>query len=124
MGRVLVGLDPALGMSPAELAASWDADERARTRAAAEQEAAPSGEFFPGLLELVVLPVAVNLASSVLYGLVKQVIHRARPEQRERCELELLETTTALGDRLLVVRMVKKRSQSSSARARGPRFGS
>ncbi|MGH3933175.1 MAG: hypothetical protein ACRDTF_24740 [Pseudonocardiaceae bacterium] len=101
-----MGLDPALGMSAAELAASWDADERARARAAAEQEATPSGEFFPGLLELVVLPVAVNLASSVLYGLVKQVIRRARPEPRERCELELMETTTTQGDRLLVVRIV------------------
>lgn len=109
MGRVLVGLDPTLGMSAADLAASWGTDERARARAAAEQEAAPSGEFFPGLLELVVLPVAVNLTSSVLYDLVKRVIQRARPEPPERCELELLETTTVQGDRLLVVRSVQER---------------
>ncbi|MGH3938391.1 MAG: hypothetical protein ACRDTG_07105 [Pseudonocardiaceae bacterium] len=108
MGRVLVGLDPSLGMSAADLAASWSADEQARARAAAEQEAAPSGEFFPGLLELVVLPVAVNLTSGVLYDLVKRAIRRARPESPERCKLELLETTTAKGDRLLVVRLVKE----------------
>lgn len=112
MGRVLVGLDPALGMSAADLAAGWGADERARAHAAAEQDAAPSGEFFPGLLELVVLPVAVNLASSVLYGLVKRVIRRARPEPPEGGELELLETTTDQGDRLLVVRLVQERSCS------------
>lgn len=106
MGRVLVGLDPALEMSPANLAAGWDADERARAHGAAEQDAAPSGEFFPGLLELVVLPVAVNLASSVLYDLVKRVIRQARPESRE---LELLETTTARGDRLVMVRLVQER---------------
>lgn len=108
MGRVLVGLDPALGMSAADLAASWGADERARASAAAEQDAAPSGEFFPGLLELVVLPVAVNLVSSVLYDLVKRAIRRAQPEPPERCELELLETTTPQGDRLLVVRSAQQ----------------
>jgi len=112
MGRVLVGLDPALGMSAADLAAGWGTDERARAHAAAEQDAAPSGEFFPGLSELVVLPVAVNLTSSVLYDLVKRAIRRARPEPPERRELELLETTTAQGDRLLVVRMVAERSSS------------
>lgn len=108
MGRVLVGLDPALGVSVADLAAGWDADERARAHAAAEQDATPSGEFFPGLLELVVLPVAVNLTGSVLYDLVKRVIRRARPEPPERCELELLETTTPQGDRLLMVRSVQQ----------------
>lgn len=113
MGRVLVGLDPALGMSATELAAGWGAEERARARSAAEQEAVPSGEFFPGLVELVVLPVAVNLASSVLYDLVKRIIRRARPEPPERGELELLETTTR-GDRLLVVRLVPQRSASHS----------
>lgn len=109
MGRVLVGLDPALEMSAADLAAGWDADERARAHGATEQDAAPSGEYFPGLLELVVLPVAVNLASSILYNLVKQVIRRARSEPPERPELALMETTTAQGDRLLVVRLAQPR---------------
>lgn len=109
MGRVLVGLDPALQMSPADLATGWGADEQARAHGAVEQDAAPSGEFFPGLLELVVLPVAVNLASSLLYSLVKRVIRRARPEPRGHDELELLETTTTRGDRLLVVRLIQQR---------------
>lgn len=107
MGRVLVGLDPALEMSANDLAAGWAADERARARGATEQDAAPSGEFFPGLSELVVLPVAVNLTSSVLYDLVKRVIRQSRPEPPERRELELMETTTARGDRLLLVRLVQ-----------------
>jgi hypothetical protein len=118
---VLVALDPALGISAAELAAGWDADEQARALAAAEQEAAPSGEFFPGLLELIVIPVAVNVASSVLYDLVKRVVRRARPEPRERTELELLETSTARGDRVLVVRLVQERSWPRSSSANGKR---
>jgi hypothetical protein len=61
-----------------------------------------------------VIPGAVNLATSALYDLVGRVIRRSRPDRGEllelELELELVETTTALGDRVVVVRSRRERS--------------
>jgi hypothetical protein len=57
-----------------------------------------------------VIPGAVNLATSALYDLVGRVVRRSRPDRGELLELELVETTTALGDRVVVVRSRRERS--------------
>lgn len=110
MGRVLLVVEPGVGLSSAEVVASWEADGEARAVSSVEVQAARGGEFVPGLLELIVIPGAVNLATSALYDLVRRVIRRSRPERRELLELELVETTTALGDRVVVVRLRQERS--------------
>ena len=40
------------------------------------------GHFLPGLVELVLIPVAVNLASTVLYDPVRRLVRRLSPSER------------------------------------------
>ena len=77
------------------------------------------GCSFPGLLELVVIPGAVNLVTTALYDLIKGAIHRARSHNgstpgreggQDGSELELAGTTTGSGDRVVVVRPQRERS--------------
>lgn len=103
--RVVLAVDPGAGVSPAELAVSWDADEQARSIGVAAVEAAPSGAYLPGLLELVIIPVAVNLASGVLYDVVKRLVQRSRREPAGVSEVEIAESTTERGDRVVVIRL-------------------
>src|SRR5262245_11799425 len=107
MARTLLVADPGLGMSPAQLVSAWDA-EFGRTpsggRAAVERG---SGRLMvPGVLELVVLPVAVNVASSALLAMAGRLVNRARGHEPDQPlpEVEIVETTNAEGDRVLVVR--------------------
>jgi hypothetical protein len=110
VGRVVVAVDPGVGLSAAEVVASWEADEQARAVSSAVVESARGGEFLPGLVELIVIPGAVNLATSAVYDLVGRVILRCRSNRGELSELELVETTTGLGDRVVVVRSRRERS--------------
>jgi hypothetical protein len=104
MGRLVVVLDDGVGVSPAELAAVWADDAEARAAGGASVEAAPPGDFFSGL-ELVVIPLLVNLASSAITGLVGRLVDKARPDRAGQDELEITETTGADGDRVVVVRL-------------------
>jgi hypothetical protein len=53
--------------------------------------------------EWVLLPVAVNMASSALYELVRRLVVRAG-SRKEVSEVEVVEFTSGGGDRVLVVR--------------------
>ena len=64
MERLVVAVDRSAGVSPAELAAAWDGDVETRGAGLAAVEAAPPGEFLGDVLALVVMPLAMNLASS------------------------------------------------------------
>lgn len=108
MGRLLVAVDPAVGVEPADLVVAWNDDREAAGLGAASVES-PNGEvLLPGLLELVAIPIAVNLASAVLYDVVRRLVRRRRPEVTGP-ELELVEITTAQGDRVVVVRLTQGR---------------
>jgi hypothetical protein len=104
MGRLVVVLDDSVGVSPAELATAWAGDAEARAAGEASMEAAPPGDFFSGL-ELVVIPLLVNLASSAITGLVGRLVAKARPDREGQDGLEITETTGADGDRIVVVRL-------------------
>jgi len=111
VARTLLALDPGLGVSPADVAAGWVADEQASAFGPAVVETARGQAFPPGALELVVLPVAVNLASNVLYDLLRRIVARSRPGGGGDGgggdggpAFDVVETTTAQGDRVLVVR--------------------
>ncbi len=104
MDRLVVVLDDGVGVSPAELAAAWANDAEARAAGAASVEAAAPGNFF-GVLVLVVIPLLVNLASSAVTGLVGRLVAKGRPEGASQPELEIIETTRADGDRVVVVRL-------------------
>ena len=64
-----------------------------------------SGEiFFPGLVELVVIPMAVNFASSAVYDLVKKAAGRPRAEGKQESEVARPEVTPGGGDVIIVIR--------------------
>ena len=82
MDRLFVVVAPDTGIAPGALAAAWNADGEASAAGMARVEAAGGRDFFPGLVELVVIPLAVNLASSAGYDLLKGLIARLRPAGR------------------------------------------
>ena len=88
MNRLLVVVDPGTGIAPGPLADAWNADGAA-SAGAARVEAAGSDDFLPGLVELVVIPLTVNLASSAGYDLLKGLITRLRHGQKDAPPLEI-----------------------------------
>ena len=83
MTRLLVAVEPGAGIAPGALAEAWNADGEASAAGTARAEAAGGRDFFSGL-ELVVIPLAVNLASSASYDLLKGLISRLRRGQERR----------------------------------------
>lgn len=107
MARVLLLVDPAVGVSPTEVVKAWSADPPVVDGAPGTGpavEALRGRVFMPGVLELVVLPVAVNLASAALLELALSLVRRARPPAEDDGDLEVVESTDEEGNRLLVVR--------------------
>lgn len=103
MDRVTVTIDPSVGVSPADFVAAWGQDADAMATGTARVEKARGEVFVPGLVELVVVPLAVNLVSSALYDLVRHIVMKAR-RGKEVSEVEVVELATAEGERLVVVR--------------------
>jgi hypothetical protein len=103
MARVLVLVDPDVGVSPAELVNAWAADPPS-AGGQVVVEPAQGRVMLPGVLELLVLPVAVNLASSALYDLVRSWVGRARGPAKPVEELETVESTDDQGNRVVVIR--------------------
>jgi hypothetical protein len=107
MGQLVVMLDPAVPVAPADLAAAWDRDEEARAAGTATVETAVPGDFL-GVLEIVVVPLAVNLMTNAVTALVGKLMARLRPEQPDQPDLEIAELTQANGDRVVFVRLQGK----------------
>ncbi|MEU0548762.1 hypothetical protein [Micromonospora sp. NPDC005979] len=103
MARLVVAVDPAVGVEPAALAKAWDSDEEAAGLGTAAVQPSSPGAFLPGLAELIWVPLAVNLASSVLYDLLRRLLVQQRPAV-DVTELELAETVSG-DDRVVVVRV-------------------
>jgi hypothetical protein len=104
MGRLLVAVDPGAGISAGVLADAWNADAEASAAGTARVEAAGSRDFFPGLVELVVIPLAVNLASSAGYDLVKDLVARLRRGQ-DAPPVEVANAAAGERDVVVVVRV-------------------
>jgi hypothetical protein len=103
MARVLVLVDPDVGVSPAELVNAWASDPPS-AGGQVVVEPAQGRVMLPGVLELLVLPVAVNLASSALYDLVRSWVGRARGPAKPVEDFETAESTDAQGNRVVVIR--------------------
>jgi hypothetical protein len=102
MGRLLVAVDPGAGIAPGALADAWNADGEASAVGTARVEAAGGRDFFPGL-ELVVIPLVVNLASSGGYDLLKGLVGRLRRGQ-DAPPVEVAEAPAGGGDVVIVIR--------------------
>jgi hypothetical protein len=110
-GRVVVTLDPGVDVAAEAFAKAWNADPEVEAVGRAEVEPAGPGSFLPGVVELVVLPLAVNLASTVVYEQVRNLVNRLRGTTHPRVEeeVEVIEHVSG-ADRILVVRV--RRSSS------------
>jgi hypothetical protein len=93
-----------VGVAPADLAGAWERDEEARSVGSPMIEPVPPGTFLPGLAELVVIPLVVNLASSVVYDLVKRLVMSLRPPEAPGA-VEVVVRDVPDGGRLVVVRV-------------------
>lgn len=109
--------EPELEIDPAVFASAWGADEEAARLGEAGVRPAGRGAFGFELVEWVVIPLAVNLASSVVYDVVKRVIAKVRSRAGASAtapaasgvagpEWEVVATVTAEGAPLVIVRAV------------------
>ncbi|HEX6684640.1 MAG TPA: tetratricopeptide repeat protein [Candidatus Limnocylindrales bacterium] len=96
-------MDTGVGVTPQQFLAAWGEDARASAAGAVRVEPAGGEVFVPGLVELVVLPAAVNIAPPALYDVVKRVLGRVRGD-REAPEMEIMEVVSDSRDRMVVVR--------------------
>ena len=87
------------------LADAWNGDSEASAAGVARVEAAGAGDFFPGLVELVVTPLAINLGSSAGYDLLKTLIMRLRRGRENAPPVQVAEAPATDGDVVVVVRV-------------------
>lgn len=99
---MVVAVDPALGVDAESLAKAWNEDAEARESGPAEPGSASPGTFLPDPAELIYIPLAVNLASNVVYDVVRRLVARTR-QPRVQEELEIVEHDTG-SERLVIVR--------------------
>jgi hypothetical protein len=105
LSRLVVVVGQELGVDATELARVWNNDSESRAYGSAETETSESGVFLPGPAELIVIPLAVNLASNVIYDVVRRLVNRLRDRRATASEeLEVIEHQTG-SDRLVVVRV-------------------
>jgi hypothetical protein len=109
MARLLVAVDRAAGVDPADVAAAWDGDDEARGAGLAAVEVPQPGEFLGDVLALVVIPLAVNLASSAATALVSRVMQKLRPAAPDAGDLEVVASAGGDGDLVVVVRVAGPR---------------
>jgi hypothetical protein len=57
-------------------------------------------------MELITIPLAVNVASNVIYDLLRRLVSRLRANQHHQ-NFEVIELTTTQNDRVVVVRPSK-----------------
>lgn len=112
MNRLVVAVDGSVGVTPAELAAAWDGDDEAREVGLASVQSPQPGEFVGDVVALVVIPLAVNLASSAACALVGRVLARLRAAPRGTTALqgapgamEIAASANGPADLVVVVRM-------------------
>jgi hypothetical protein len=105
---LVVAVDSNVGVYAAELTRSWNDDGKASACGTAETQARGAETFLPPeLLEWVAVPMAVNLASSVVYDLVRRLVTTLRgdcdePQRVE--ELDIFEHQSG-SDRVVIVRL-------------------
>lgn len=104
MARLVVAVDPGVGVEVAELARLWNADGEALAAGPASTQAESSGTYLPDVNELIMIPLAVNLASNVVYDLVRRLVTRMRAQPSTAEELEIVEQRVG-DDRLVAVRV-------------------
>jgi hypothetical protein len=107
--RLLIAVDRAAGVDPADVVAAWDGDDEARGAGLAAVEVPRLGEFLGDVLALVVNPLAVNLAGSAATALVSRLMQKLRPAAPNAGDLEVVASAGRAGDLVVVMRVAGAR---------------
>jgi hypothetical protein len=105
MGRLVLAIDPELGVSPANMVAAWNSDDEASLVGSATVEATTPGDFF-GVMDMVVIPAGVGLTVNGITAMVGRLIAKLRGSHQ--ADLEIAEMTTN-GDQIVAVRLRRAR---------------
>ena len=100
----MVAVDARVEVRPDVLAEMWNADPEAGRLGCAELEPVAGRAFLPGVVELIAIPLAVNVASDVVCAIVRRLL-AARSGDGE--DLEVVEVQIADRDRVIVVRTTR-----------------
>lgn len=119
MDRVVVMVDPAAGVSALAFSAAWFQDDGARELGTPSVEAAPPGQFLPGVVELVVIPLLVGVAGDALGRLVRRVLDRARQSAPAEPDVAVTAAGGDGGADVLVEVVVEQGVHTVVVRARG-----
>jgi hypothetical protein len=106
MGRLMMVVERNAGVSALDLALAWDGDAEARALGVAVVEAPPtSGTFGVDIGTLVVIPLAVNVATTAITVLVGRLVSRLRPERAGELSVEVSVGPGDEGDVVVIVRL-------------------
>ena len=97
--QIQLALDPTLAVAPGEFAAAWNADPNCRRIAAAELQPGQPGAYDPfavSILTLVVVPLAVGVATNALYDLIKDLLVQQGVRKRTQILYQKLPDGTEL----------------------------
>ena len=102
--QVLLVFDPALGVDAAVLAAEWAGDPEAKQYLAGEPVVRRdrATAFHAGLMELVVIPLAVNVASTVLIDISIRLVKKVR-KARGGAEVRAAVEQAPSGEKVVLV---------------------
>lgn len=115
MAQIRLVFDPDLKVNAQEIADLWASDPEAREILTGPPEARRErpGVFLPGVVEFVVLPLAVNVASTILIDLTTRIYRRYRPAEMPVVE----EIPDGDGDRTVVTRRPDQEDTDTSPRS-------
>ncbi len=98
-----LALDPALGLTPQDFAAAWNASPERRQAARVQVEAGTATQFDPSLgaaaVTLVVIPLLVGMLSSALFALIEEVL----ADKGVRRKVHYQEITAPDGTRIIAI---------------------
>ena len=103
VARLLVAFSQGVGVTPSQFAQAWELDAEASALGTATVDTTSGELYLLDVLNLVVIPLAVNMASTGILALVRRIVGRARSETHD--ELEIIDAQGSDGERIFVVRL-------------------
>jgi hypothetical protein len=121
MGRLLIALDPGVGVDAAGFAVAWNKDRKAVGTGRARAEPAGPRQFISGV-ELVIVPLQANQVPDAVYDVLQGVLKHLRHDSAERPEVLLSAPPSGDGDLLAVISTAPGAPAAAAASPPRPRM--